>query len=150
MATPVTPRVTAYLCCKEAAHALAFYTQAFGATEVMCLKEPGTGKIGHAEIKIGETLLMLADEFPDFGAVSPKTLGGSPVKLHLHVGDCDAVVKQAVARGAKVIRPVEDQFYGERSGTIEDPFGHQWMVSTTKENVSPAEMQKRYDALMKK
>ncbi|MGH7894845.1 MAG: VOC family protein [Candidatus Binatia bacterium] len=150
MATNVTPHVTAYICCKEAARALDFYKQAFGATETMRLTEPGTGKIGHAEIKIGDTFVMLADEFPDFGAVSPKTLGGSPVKLHLRVGDSDAVVTQAVAAGAKVIRAVEDQFYGERSGTIEDPFGHQWMVSATKENVSAAEMQKRYDALMKK
>ncbi len=143
------PRVTTYLCCKGAARAIDFYEQAFGATETMRLTEPGSDRIGHAEIKIGDTVLMLADEFPDFGALSPQTLGGSPVKLHLHVGDSDAVVKQAVAAGAKVIRPVADQFYGERSGTIEDPFGHQWMVSTPKENVSTAEMQRRYDAMVR-
>jgi PhnB protein len=149
MTTAVTPRVTAYICCRDAARAIDFYKQAFGAAELMRLTEPGSGKIGHAEIKIGETVIMLSDEYPDFGAVSPKTLGGSPMKLHLHVGDADAVVRQAALAGATVVRALADQFYGERSGTLEDPFGHSWMVSTTTESLSAAEMQRRYDALMK-
>jgi len=145
MATKAIPRLTPYLCCRNAARAIEFYAQAFGATETMRLTEPGSERIGHAEIRIGDAVVMLADEFPDFGARSPHAIGGSPVTLHLQVGDVDAVAARAIAAGAKMLRPVQDQFYGERSGTLEDPFGHVWMVSTTTEDVSAAEMQRRYD-----
>src|SRR5271156_6308828 len=106
---------TAYLIVNDAARAIEFYKQAFGATETMRLHGPGE-RIGHAEIRIGNSNIMLADEFPDFGAVSPETLGGSPVKIHLQVDDVDAVAARAVAAGARVVQPVQDQFYGERSG----------------------------------
>jgi len=137
-----------YLCAADAARAIAFYKEAFGATEVMRLADPG-GKIGHAEIRIGNALLMLADEHPESGHRSPHTLGGSPVTLHLYVQDVDAVTKRAVAAGATVVRPVADQFYGDRSGQIEDPFGHRWILSTHKEDVTPAEIERRYAAFFK-
>ncbi len=137
---------TPYLCVKGAAAAIEFYKKAFGATESMRLGMPG-GKIGHAEIKIGKAPIMLADEFPEMSVVSPQTLGGSPVTIHLYVEDVDAIAGQAVAAGAKVLRPVEDQFYGDRAGKLEDPFGHVWWIATHKEDVSPEEMQKRATAL---
>jgi len=139
---------TPYLCCKGAANALAFYKQAFGAVEVMRLAEPG-GRVGHAEIKIGAALLMLSDEYPEMGVRSPQSLGGSPVGIHLYVEDVDTVAAQAVAAGAKLLRPVADQFYGDRSGTLEDPFGHRWFIATHKEDLSPEEVQQRYDRFMK-
>jgi PhnB protein len=105
------------------------------------------GKIGHAEIKIGAAPIMLADEFPDMGVLSPQSLGGSPVSIHLYVEDVDALASQAVAAGAKVLRPVEDQFYGDRAGKLEDPFGHVWWIATHKEDVSFEEIQKRAAAL---
>src|SRR5438552_914270 len=137
-----------YLCCTNAARAIEFYKKAFGATEVMRLAEP-SGRIGHAEIKVGTALLMIADEYPEMDVRSPQSLGGSPVTIHLYVEDVDAVASRAVAAGAKLLRPVADQFYGDRSGRLSDPFGHRWMIATRKEDVSAAEMQKRYDALMK-
>jgi PhnB protein len=146
--TPITG-ATPYLCCKDAARAIDFYTRAFGATETMRLAEPGTGKIGHAEIKIGEALIMLADEYPDHGVLSPATIGGSPVSIHLYVRDVDATVRQAADAGATVQRPPTDQFYGDRSASLQDPFGHRWQLSTHKEDVSSAELQRRYDALYK-
>src|SRR5690348_9975132 len=110
-----------YLCCKGAARAIEFYKQAFGATEVMRLAEP-SGRIGHAEIKIGAALIMLADEYPEMDVRSPQSLGGSPVTIHLYVDDVDALAQRATAAGAKVLRPVDDQFYGDRSGRLSDPF----------------------------
>jgi len=142
------PRATPYLCCKDAARAIEFYKKAFGATEAMRLSEPG-GRIGHAEIRIGDAPIMLSDEYPEMDVRSPQSLGGSPVLIHLYVDDVDALASRAVAAGAKLLRPVADQFYGDRSGTLTDPFGHRWMIATRKEDVSAAEMQKRYDALMK-
>ena len=140
-------RVTPYLCVKGAAQALDFYARAFGARETLRLNEPGSTRIGHAEIEIDGAGVMLADEFPEHGVVSPRSLGGTPVSLALQVSDVDRVVERAIAAGAKVLMPVADQFYGERSAKLEDPFGHHWHVSTTIENVSPAEMQRRYEAL---
>jgi len=137
---------TPYLCCKGAAQAIEFYRKALGATERMRMAQPD-GRIGHAEVKIGEATIMLADEFPEMGFRSPQTLGGSAVGIHVYVEDVDAVAKQAVAAGAKVKRPVADQFYGDRNCTLEDPFGHVWMISTHKEDVSPEEMKKRAEAL---
>ena len=137
-----------YLCCNDAARALGFYTAALGATETMRLTEPG-GRIGHAEISLGGATIMLSDEYPDHGARSPRTIGGTPVKLHLYVDDVDAVVARAAAAGATIVRAPTDQFYGDRAGEIEDPFGHHWMLATRKEAVSPQEIQRRYAAMMK-
>jgi PhnB protein len=137
---------TAYLIVKDAARALEFYKQAFGATEIMRMHGPGEN-IGHAEIRIGNSAIMLSDEFPDFGAVSAATLGGSPVKIHLSVDDVDAVAARAVAAGAKVLHPVQDQFYGERSGQFADPFGYTWMISTPTEQLTAEEIERRFAAL---
>src|SRR5277367_2336857 len=137
---------TAYLTVKGAARAIEFYKQAFGAVETMRLNGPGD-KVGHAQIRIGNTTIMLADEFPDYGAVSAETLGGSPVKMHLQVDDVDAVAARAVAAGAKVLRPVADQFYGERTGQFADPFGLTWVIATHKETVTTEEMQRRFENL---
>ncbi len=142
------PTATPYLCLKNAAVAIEFYKKAFGATETGRLTQPD-GRIGHAQIRIGNSQIMLSDEFPDFGAVSAETMGGSPVKIHLYVEDVDGLARQAVAAGAKVVRPVEDQFYGDRSGQFADPFGYTWIISTRKEVVSIAEMQRRFDEMMK-
>jgi len=133
---------TPYLIVNGAAQALEFYKKAFGATEMMRFPGPG-GKIMHAEIKIGDSPIMLADEAPEMGARSPKTVGGTPVSLLLYVEDVDAWASKAVAAGAKVQRPVQDQFYGDRTGTFEDPFGHVWSIATHKEDVSLEEMKKR-------
>jgi PhnB protein len=141
--------VTPYLCIKDAARAIEFYKKAFGATEVMRLVDPTNGKIGHAQIQIGASMVMLADEFPEMGILSPQSLGGSPVSISLFVADVDALASQAIAAGAKVLGPVADQFWGERSGKFEDPFGHIWLIQTRTEEVSPEEMQRRYDDLMK-
>ena len=138
--------VTPYLAIKNAAKALDFYTRAFGAVESYKLMMPD-GRVGHAEIRLGDSLIMLADEFPEYGGKAPDTLGGSPVSLHLYVEDVDAFVKKAVAAGAKERKPVTDQFYGDRSGQLEDPFGHLWWVATHKEDVPPAEMQKRVEKM---
>jgi PhnB protein len=133
---------TPYLSIKGAAEAIEFYKKAFGATETMRL--PGTeGRVGHAEIKIGKANIMLADEYPEMGFLSPTSLGGSPVTIHLYVEDVDALARQAEAAGAKVLRPVADQFYGDRGGKFEDPFGHLWHFATHKEDVTPQEMQRR-------
>lgn len=133
---------TPYLIISGAAQALEFYKKAFGATEIMRMPGPD-GKIGHAEIRIGDSPIMLADESPAMGARSPQSLGGSPVTLHLYVEDVDATFAQAVAAGATVQRPVADQFYGDRAGGIVDPFGHSWYIATHKEDVSPEELKKR-------
>jgi PhnB protein len=134
--------VTPYLSINGAAAAIDFYKKAFGAKEIMRIGSPG-GTIGHAEITIGDSRIMLADEFPDMNFRSPHSFGGSPVHIHLYDKDVDSRVKQAVDAGAKVLRPVVDQFYGDRSGTLEDPFGHVWHVATHKEDLSPEEIQQR-------
>jgi PhnB protein len=134
--------VTPYLCIKGAASALEFYKQAFDATELMRLVQPD-GRIGHSEIRIGDSVIMLSDEFPEIGARSPQTTGGSPVTIHLYVEDVDAVFNQAVAAGAKAKRPVADQFYGDRMGGVEDPFGYTWWIATHKEDLSSEEIQRR-------
>ena len=138
--------VTPYLCCRDAAAAIEFYKKAFGATELMRMGAPGE-KIGHADIQIGDSHVMLADEFPEMGFLSPQSVGGSPVMMHLYVEDADATAQRAVAAGAKVTRPVEDQFYGDRGGQLDDPFGHKWYVSTRKEDLSPEEVKKRMAAM---
>lgn len=139
---------TAYLIIQDAAHALDFYKEAFGATEVMRLADP-SGKVMHAEIKIGDSLIMMADEFPDMGFRGPKALGGTPVSIHLYVEDVDARVSQAIDAGATVVRPVKDQFYGDRSGVVEDPFGHVWSLATHTEDLSPEEIQDRFESWTK-
>lgn len=134
--------ITPYLCIKGATEAIDFYKKAFGAEEVMRIPGPN-GKIGHAEIQIGNSRLMLADEYPEMDFRSPKTLGGSPISLMLYVEKVDAFVDQAKAAGAHLLNPVEDKFYGDRMGTLVDPFGHVWHVATHIEDVSVEEMKKR-------
>ncbi|HZG51606.1 MAG TPA: VOC family protein [Pyrinomonadaceae bacterium] len=138
--------ITPYLHITGAARAIEFYREVFGATEVMRMDAPG-GKIGHAEIKIGDSHVMLADEFPEMGVRSPQSYGGSPVSLLLYVEDVDALAERAVAAGARLLSPLEDKFYGDRMGKLEDPFGHIWAIATHTEDVSPEEMQKRVAAL---
>jgi PhnB protein len=140
--------LTPYLCVSDAARAIEFYGQAFGATLMMRLADP-SGRVGHAELKVGDSVIMLADEHPEYGVRSPQAFGGSPVSLHLYVEDVDAVVARAVAAGAKVVHPVADKFYGDRSGRVEDPFGHVWDIGTHKEDVSPDEVERRYAAMTK-
>jgi PhnB protein len=136
--------LTPYIAVKGAANAIAFYKKVFGAKEEFRLEDQDK-RIGHAELTIGDGRLMLADEYPDFGALSPPSIGGTPVKLHLYVEDVDATMKKAEAAGATVLRPAQDQFYGDRTAMIADPFGHQWFLATRKESVSPQEMQKRFE-----
>jgi PhnB protein len=131
---------TPYLIADNAAAAIDFYKNAFGAVEVFRMQEPG-GKVGHAEIRIGDSHIMLADEYPDIGALSPKHYGGTPVSMLVYVEDVDATFAQAVASGATVLRPVKDQFYGDRSGVVQDPFGHKWVLATHIRDVSSAEME---------
>lgn len=138
--------VTPYLCVKDAASAIEFYKQAFGAMESVRLTD-SRGRIGHAEIKIGNSHIMLADEFPDMGFYSPQSLGGSPVTLHLYVEDVDTLTAQAVAAGAKLVRDVENQFYGDRMGMVEDSFGHVWSIATHVEDVAPEKIQQHFAAL---
>ena len=133
-----------YICVANASAAIDFYREAFGAKELWRLVEPG-GKIGHAEIQIGNTSLMLSDEYPDYGTVSPETIGGSPVKIHLDVTDVDAFAERAIKAGATLVRPIADQFYGDRSGQLADPFGYTWIVSTHIKDVPVEEMQKEMD-----
>jgi PhnB protein len=132
---------TPYLICKGAAKALDFYAKALGAEEIM--RFDMGGQIGHAEIRIGDSMIMLADEHPDMGYKSPQSYGGTPVSLVLYVEDADALVQRAIGAGAKELRPVQDQFYGDRSGTVADPFGHVWTISTHKEDVPAEEMKRR-------
>ena len=134
--------ITPYLIVRGAAKALDFYTKAFGAHELMRFEMEG-GLLGHAEMKIGDSIVMLADESPQMGYKSPQSYGGTPVSLCLYVEDVDARVNQAVGAGAKVMRPVQDQFYGDRSGTVVDPFGHVWTLATHKEDLTMEEMKKR-------
>jgi PhnB protein len=137
---------TPYLIIKGAAKAIDFYRNAFGATELMRFPGPN-GTVGHAELKIGDSPIMMADEMPDMGYRSPQSLGGTAVSILIYVDDVDAVAKRAVNAGAKVLKPVQDQFYGDRSGFFEDPFGHQWTIATHKEDVSLEEMQRRAAAM---
>lgn len=139
------PALAPYLIVKGAARAIEHYIEAFGAKELYRLVEP-SGKIGHAELEIGRARLMLADEYPDWGALSPVTVGGTPVSLHLYVDDVDAVMVRAVDAGATLLRAVKDEFFGDRTGQVMDPFGHKWFLATRKERVTPAEMQRRMDA----
>ena len=141
--------VTAYLSIREAGKALDFYKRAFGAKELLRMQGPD-GKVGHAEIKIGDSHVMLADEFPNMGFLGPQSRGGTTVQLHLYVKGVDATVEKALAAGGKLKRPVENQFYGDRAGTIEDPFGHVWYIATHKEDLSPAELRRRSEEAMKK
>jgi PhnB protein len=134
--------VTPYLFIGGAAKALDFYKQAFGAQELMRMPGPD-GKVGHAEIQIGDSRVMLADEYPDMGARSPQSIGGSPVNLMIYVDDVDTVFARAIAAGAKEDRPVKNQFYGDRSGSLTDPFGHSWTIATHVEDVPPNELQRR-------
>ena len=138
--------VTPYLIVNGAAKALDFYAQALGAEERMRMPGPG-GKVMHAEIQIGDSVVMLADEFPEMGARSPQSIGGTPVGICLYVEDVDAVFKRAIAAGAKEERPLVNQFYGDRSGTIIDPFGHKWTIATHVEDVTPEEMGRRAAAM---
>jgi PhnB protein len=140
--------VTPYLYIRGAAGAIDFYKKAFGATELFRMPGPN-GCVMHAEIRIGDSCIMLADEFPDMGARSPQTLGGVSSSIMLYVEDVDHRFDQAVKAGAKVQRPVKDQFYGDRSGTLEDPYGHVWTIGTHKEDVSTEEMQRRMQSAMK-
>jgi PhnB protein len=140
--------VTPYLMVRGAARAIEFYKNVFGATERMRLPMPD-GKVGHAEIEIGGSVIMLADECPESAAKSPQTTGGTPVCIHLYVEDADAVFAKAIAAGAKQTKPVANQFYGDRSGMFSDPFGHSWNVATHFEDVSPEELHKRIAAMSK-
>jgi PhnB protein len=134
--------VTPYLSIKGAAKAIDYYKEVFGATELFRMAAPD-GKIGHAEIKIGNSPIMLADEFPEMEFVSPQTLGGSPIGLMIYVDDVDTMFNKAIGAGATEVKPLQDQFYGDRSGTLKDPFGHVWTVATHVEDVAPEELQKR-------
>jgi PhnB protein len=141
--------VTPYLVVDDAAKAIDFYRRAFGAQEIMRMGGP-QGKIGHAELKIGDSVIMLADEMPQASCRSPKSLGGSAVGIFLYVTDVDTVFNQAVGAGAKAVMPLADQFWGDRYGKVTDPFGHEWSLATHKEDVAPAEMQKRAAEAMSK
>jgi PhnB protein len=151
MSTPAIPAgyhsVTPYLTIKNAVEALEFYKKAFGAAETFRLMMPD-GRLGHGEIRLGDSMIMLSDEFPEYDSgTSPKALGGYSVCIHLYVDDVDAFFKKALVAGATERKPVMDQFYGDRSGQLEDPFGHLWWVATHKEDVSPEELQKRMQAM---
>jgi PhnB protein len=137
--------VTPYLIVRGGARAIDYYTKAFGAQELFRMDTPGGG-IGHAEIQIGDSRVMLADEHPEVGARSPESIGGSAVHLIIYVDDCDAVFNRAVAEGAKEARPLRDEFYGDRTGSLVDPFGHCWSIATHKEDLSPEEIQQRAEA----
>jgi PhnB protein len=148
MAKPVKPipdgyhAVTPYLHVKGAARALEFYERAFGAKVLFRMDQPD-GRIGHAELQLGDSRVMLADEFPEMGVRSPQTIGGTPVTIHLYVEDVDATVARALAAGATLTRPVADQFYGDRNGGLTDPFGHVWFVATHVEDVDAEELSRR-------
>ena len=153
MQTPQPDRQTTpqqlcpYLVVKGAKAAMDFYVQAFGATVNFSLIDPSDGRVGHAELSFGATRLFIADEYPDFGAVSPDTLGGSPVKLHLDVPDADEFVAYALRHGATVLRPVKLEFYGWRNGLLADPFGYSWFIASKVEDVDPQDMQRRWQAM---
>ena len=137
-----------YLRVKSAAQAIEFYKQAFGATEKFRLTEP-SGRIGHAELNFGGAIVMVSDEYPEYDIRGPRPGADPASSIHLHVDDCDAMIRRAVELGAKLTREPKDQFYGERSGVVRDPFGHEWLIGHHIEDLSTDEMQRRYDALMK-
>jgi PhnB protein len=139
--------LTPYLFVRNAAGAIEFYKNVFGATETMRMPGPN-GQIMHAELKIGDSTVMLSDENPQMGALSPQSIGGTATGLNVYIANVDAVVQKAVDAGAKLVRPVKDQFYGDRSGSVIDPFGHLWSVATHVEDVSPEEIGKRAAAAM--
>jgi PhnB protein len=141
------PQVSPYLCVDDAKAAIEFYTGVLGAEERMHMPAPD-GRIGHAEVQLGDSLIMLSDEYPEMGIRGPKAVGGTPVMISVYVEDVDAVFDAAVAAGATAVRPVENQFYGDRTGQFEDPFGHRWSVATHVEDVPPDEMEKRAAAAM--
>jgi PhnB protein len=141
--------VTPYLIVESASKAIEFYKKVFGAKEMMRMEHPG-GKVGHAELKIGDAKIMLADVCPEMDAHSPQRFGGSPISIYLYIKDVDGVVNKAVAAGAKLIKPVETLFYGDRSGVLEDPSGHRWLIATHVEDVTPAQMKKRIAELFNK
>ena len=151
---PVSPipegyhSVTPYLVIKNAAAAIEYYKKAFGAVELFRMPAPGS-KIRHAEIKIGDSPVMLADEYPDMGFKGPESFGGTPVSLMIYVDDVDKIYPQAIAAGGKELRPLQNQFYGDRSGTLIDPFGHVWTIGTHVEDISEEELAKRAEAAMK-
>jgi PhnB protein len=138
--------ITPYLVIKGASNAIDFYKKVFGAQVKVRMDDPTTKKVGHAELQIGDSVIMLADEHADMGFRSPQSLGGSPVSLLLYVENVDNVFKGAISAGAKQLRPVMDQFYGDRNGTLEDPFGHIWTIATHVEDVTPEEMKRRMAA----
>jgi PhnB protein len=141
------PRVTPYLIVGDSAAAIDFYTSVLGASERMRMAGPD-GKVGHAELNVGDSVIMLADEHPEMNAVGPKTVGGTPVSIHVYVEDSDSVFERAIEAGAKSLAPMEDKFYGDRSGSFEDPFGHHWNVATHVEDVPEEEMAKRAEEAM--
>jgi PhnB protein len=138
-------KLGAYFIVKNAGQAIGFYERAFGAEEIFRLTDPSDGRIGHAELRFGETVAMLADEYPDFGAVSPDTVGGSPVTLHLATDSTDALLARALAAGATLLRAPADQSFGQRIAQVLDPYGHRWTLSQTIEEVAPEEMQRRWE-----
>jgi PhnB protein len=145
---PDGQRTFSYLSVRDAANAIDFYKRAFGATEVMRLQEPG-GKIGHAEISIDGVVVMLSDEYPDYDAVGPQTVGHTTVSILIYVEDVDAIAERAVKAGATLLRPIKTEFYGERVATLKDPFGHKWSFQARVEDLTPEEMQRRYTELVK-
>ena len=142
------PRISPYLCVNDGAAAIDFYVEVLGAVERMRMPGDSPDNIGHAELELGSGMIMLADEFPDMGFRSPKSIGGTPVTVHVYVEDVDAVFAKALAGGATATREVENQFYGDRSGQFEDPFGHRWNVASHVEDVSPEEMERRAAEVM--
>ena len=140
--------VTPYLACGDAAGAIEFYKRAFAASEIIRIPGPN-GKIGHAEVRIGDSPVMLTDEYAEMNFLGPRSRGGTTVHIHIYVKDVDAMVARAVAAGAKLLRAVKDQFYGDRTGSLEDPFGHVWHIATHKEDLSMAEMRKRGEQVAK-
>ena len=149
MSTPATApqQLCPYLTVAGAADAIEFYARAFGATVEFKLVDPADQRIGHAELLFGSTRLFISDEYPDFGAVGPETIGGSPVKMHLVVADADAFVANAVDQGATLLRSVKQEFHGDRTGLVADPFGFSWFIASKAEEVSPEEMQDRWNTM---
>lgn len=139
--------IAPYICVRGAGEAIDFYIAAFGAVEEFRLTEP-EGRVGHAQLLIGDSVLMISDEYPDFGARAPAAFGGSPVSLHLDVEDCDAAFTRAVAAGATELRLPKDEFYGDRTAMVACPFGYRWHLNSTKAPITPAEMQRRWTEML--
>ncbi len=136
-----------YLRVRNAPAAIEFYVRAFGAREKFRLTEP-SGRVGHVELEFGPVTIMVSEEYPEYGILGPESIGGTSVSIHLHVDDCDAAISRALTSGATLVRAAADQFYGERSGTVRDPFGHEWLIGHNLEEVDPDEMQRRYTRVM--